>query len=414
MLNGVAVTVVTAFLQIYTETSDPRGFSIYRPQCPSGYCALGDYAQRAEKGLGEQTNHGVTLCMKVTNNSEMVSYAQGYTQIWSSEGPIRGRETHGEQDDEDTAAGSGSGSGHVETLAYWRPNVPGEDYVAVGHVATTTFDPPPKSAVCVVHKSIAIPVLPGKRLWLEHSGAASLWSATSGYAHLDLQTFFGNDMKSAPPVTNFWSLKAEVIPTPEAKLATKKIPKEHLALIYQDHGSEPLSVYAPRVPAGYAPLGHYAERAASEGNAARVMVVKEKHGTGLLIHPVKYQQIWNNQNTGANSTVAFWKPIPPPGYKCLGHMLSVGLEVPDTKSMVCLHGSVLSQGRHGAKVWWYGKSAMLRRKKLSKTVTVWRVATFSDVCKLPNTFMVTQGLNAPSAEQNLFHCLRYNGMQYKW
>lgn len=399
--TGIALMIVSIATKIYTDTGGP-GLTIYRPHCPPGFCILGDYAQ---EGDIKKPNHGVMLCILMQQNSTVVAEAEGFAQVWSSEGPGSG---NGYSDDEgpETSEGStGSASGHNDILAFWRPKVPSEDYVALGHVATTSYEPPSYDNVCVVHKSSAIPGIPGRRVWIEESRMASLWSVASSYHYLNLGMFFSSDSKAAPRISQFWSLLPEVVPAPQnASLSIKKLTKDDLALIYKGQEcrtSKLLSVYLPRAPIGYAPLGHYAERGFSRASqAAPMLVVKEMGGKGLLRHPVNYQELWRSH---ANDTeAAIWRPVPPPGYFCVGHVLGVGSEAPPTNAIVCLHWSVIGRGwpSRSKRVWW-------NKCSHGKDATIWRVSGLDD-CLSAGTFVIHRGLHNPHWEELLFHCFYLN------
>lgn len=395
---GIAMMIVSIATKIYTDTSGP-GLTIYRPECPPGFCILGDYAQ---EGDIDKPNHGVMVCIQMKQHSTVVAKAEGFVQVWSNEGPESG---HGDDDDDEGSSdgSGGSASGHTGVLAFWKPRVPSEDYVALGHLATTSYEPPSVGHVCVVNKRVATPAIPGRRMWIEESRMSSLWSLANSYHYLNMGMFLSSDSKSAPRISQFWSLLPEVVPAPyNASLTIKKLAKDDLALIYQGQEcrvSKRLSVYLPQAPIGYSPLGHYAERGYHRaGQAAQVLVVKEMGRKGLLRHPVTYQELWRS-NARYNSTdAAIWRPVPHPGYFCLGHVLGVGFEAPPTNAIVCLHWSVI--GRDWAagsrRVWW-------NKCSHKKDATIWRVSGL-DNCLSADTFVIHRGLHNPHWEQLLFHC----------
>ena len=401
---GIAMMIVSIATRIYTDTGGP-GLTIYRPQCPPGFCILGDYAQ---EGDIQKPNHGVMLCIQMKHDSTVVAKAEGFAQIWSSEGPESGNGySGGESDDDEPGSSEGSasglGSGHSAILAFWKPIVPSEDYVVLGHLATTSYEPPLNSHVCVVHKRVAIQGIPGQRVWVEESRMASLWSVAPSYHYLNLGLFLSRDSKSAPRITHFRSLLPEVVPAPfNASLSIKKLSHDDLALIYRGQecrASLRLSVYVPQAPIGYSPLGHYAERGYSrEDQADHVLVVKEIGGKGLLRHPVTYQELWRSEGRFDSAEAAIWRPVPHPGYFCLGHVLGVGYEAPPTNAVVCLHWSVIGRGfpSRSKRVWW-------NKCSHKKDATIWRVSGMDD-CLSAGTFVIYRGLHNPHWEELLFHC----------
>lgn len=397
---GLAMIVVSMFTKIYTDTGGP-GLTIYRPQCPPGFCILGDYAQEGDTA---KPNHGVMICVLMQSDSKMVVKANGFSQVWSSEGPGSGNGYSGDNDDEGSSDGSGtSASGNGDVLAFWEPRVPSGEYVALGHVATASYESPSDSHVCVVHKSIATPGIPGRRVWIEVSRMSSIWTLAPSYHYLNIGMFVSSDSRTAPHVNQFWSLILDVIPPPyNTSLTTKKLNRDDMALIYRGQectDSKRLSVYLPQAPIGYAPLGHYAERGYTHASeAVNVLVVKETGERGLLRHPVTYQELWRSHATSSSAEAAIWRPVPPPGYFCLGHALGLGFEAPHTNAVVCLHWSVVGRGwpAHSKRIWW-NKCSYKRQS------TIWRVKGQDD-CLTADTFVIHRGLHIPHWEELLFHC----------
>lgn len=406
---AIAMMVVSVFTKIYTDSGGP-GLSIYRPQCPPGFCILGDYAQ---EGDVNKPNHGVMLCAFMQSDSRMVLKAHGFTQVWSSEGPASGDGYYsGDDDEEGSSDGSGAASGNSHVLAFWEPKVPSAEYVALGHVATTSYEPPSDSHVCVVHKTVATPGIPGKRLWIEESRMSSIWTLAPSYHYLNIDMFVSSDSRTAPRVNQFWSLSLDVVPPPQnTSLTIKKLNRDDLALIYQEKecvDSKLLSVYLPEAPIGYSSLGHYAEQGSIHtGGAVNVLIVKEKGGRGLLRNPVTYQELWRSHAKPTNTEAAIWRPVPPPGYFCLGHVLGLGLEPPSTKAVACLHWSVVGRVlfAHSKRVWW-------NKCSHQGQATIWRVAGVGD-CLTAGTFVIHRGLQFPHWEKLLFHCFYQNEVPVK-
>lgn len=400
---GIGMMIISIATKIYTDPHG-QGLTIYRPDCPPGYCMLGDYAQ---EGDISKPNPSVMVCIKI-KHTKFFAKAKDFVQVWSSEGPGSGRGYSGDSDDEGSSDGNnGSGSGHSGVLAFWKPKVPNLNYVALGHLATTSYDPPSVGNVCIVHRLMVDQGIPGRRVWREESGMASLWSLAPSYSYINLGLFLSSDSKSAPHISDFWSLIPEVIPAPfNASLSIKKLNKDELALIYRGQECEEskrLSVYLPQAPIGYSPLGHYAERGYGRaGQGAKVLVVKEKGNKGLLMHPITYQELWRSDAKNNNTEAAVWRPVPPPGYFCLGHVLGLGLEAPPTNAIVCLHWSVIARGwpERSKKVWWNTCSQ-------KKEATIWQVPGLGD-CLSADTFVIHRGFNSPHWEELLFHCFYLN------
>lgn len=405
---GIAMMVVYVYAKIYIDRGGP-GLTIYRPQCPPGFCILGDYAQGGDTS---KPNHGAMLCV-LMSDSKMVIRASGFNQIWSSEGPASGNdEFSGTFDDEEPDEESGTfTSGSDQILAFWEPVVPHSEYVALGHVVTTSYEPPNDVDICVVHKSVATPGIPGKRLWIQEARMASIWTLASSYHYILTGTFISSDSQVAPRLNQFWSLIPDVVPAPNnTSLSVKKLKRADLALIYRGQecriDSQPLSVYLPQAPIGYVPLGHYAEQGfAPKDEEVNVLVVKEEGGRGLLRKPIAYQELWRTDGANNMTDAAIWRPVPSPGYFCLGHVLGLGSEPPPTNAMMCLHWSVVGRSPQSKRVWW-------NKCSLKRQATIWGV-TGSNTCLTANTFVIHRGLHVPHWEEHLFHCFYQNEMPVK-
>lgn len=413
MLSGLSTVVVSIFVRIYTFSGNGNDVTIYRPQCPPGFCFVGDYAQGTDD---LQPNHGVTLCLRDTKNSGLLAHPIGFEKVWDSTIPSK----YGDSDDSDDSDSSGGGSGSsgddatqsLPNITFWRPRVPNHEYVNIGYVITTDNKPlPANQTVCVARKSLAVAARPGKRIWSAKD--ISLWPTEPSYTYLNLDTFNVQEGARIIGHKDLWSLSLEVVPPPNSRLLTKLLSPEDMALLYQDFGSEAyedISIYIPQSPRGYSPLGHYAERGYKKSSTARLLAVKEKGAEkGLLAAPIKYRQIWNSTNTGSHTHTAFWRPIPPPGYHCMGDLATVGFDAPPTNSMACLHWSTTRKGRRGWRIWWNRCSPWSHSSLLEKDITVWR-AGYNRDCQSPNTFIASPGFNSPASSYMYFHCLPVDSM----
>lgn len=194
----------------------------------------------------------------------------------------------------------------------------------------------------------------------------------------------------------------------EGRLIVKTLHANHMHMMYRDHGSgayEDLSIYCPHPPTGFSILGHYAEKGYIKKTTAHVLVVKEVNSSTLLAHPVRFRQIWNTKFTGGRSEAAIWRPIPPPGYVCMGDVITLSAsEAPPADTIVCLHSSLVS-GSKGKRVWWNKISAFCGSRFPQKNVALWQPGSKRN-CQSPNTFVAQKGFLLPSANLELFHCLR--------
>ncbi len=187
------------------------GLTIYRPQCPPGFCILGDivgyYHDRTV------TKAAIKLCIQIKKNFPIIAEAQGFAKVWSNEG-LESRNVHrsGESDGIDEGFGSSEGSasglasGHSGTLAFWKPIVPSDDYVALGHLATTSYEPPSYEHVCVVHKNVTTKEVCAP-VWSDESGMISLFTPynnwDNSYRNLNLGLFL-TSRPLATPKRSVW------------------------------------------------------------------------------------------------------------------------------------------------------------------------------------------------------------------
>lgn len=100
--------------------------------------------------------------------------------------------------------------------------------------------------------------------------------------------------------------------------------------------SKPLNVLRPKQKEGYFRLGDYVSNDPDDVYSA--VLVSAELGS-VLKKPDDYELVWNV--TVASITGAFWKPIPPPGYSCLGHVWGEGTDKPATKLIRCIQDRFL-------------------------------------------------------------------------
>ncbi|EDO38764.1 predicted protein [Nematostella vectensis] len=414
MVSGVTAVVVTMFLRIYSENSDFNPITISQPQCPPGYCALGDYAQRTGS---EAPSYGATVCLKQDN--KLVRTPLKFTQIWSSEGGAVDDEEYSEASGAESGSGEESSfgpTGRSRVLAFWRAVPPSNQYTGLGDVVTSSYEQPIRSRYCVVHNSVVLTARRGRRVWVDNSGVVSLWAHAQSTQFLNLDLFVANGYRGPPADLYFRTIVPEVIsPPPSGNLLIEVIPARDLNLLLRDpigeHGYEDISVYVPQPPIGFVALGQYAERGIFKHGSAHVLAVKATGGGALVAHPIMYKRVWDTRKSAKTVESAIWRPIPPPGYHCLGDIATVAYAAPSTNTIVCLHWSLVRKGRRGDRVWWNRKSPLTGSDSQGSDVTVWRVGGGHD-CEAPNTFVANPGFQTPSSERLLFKCvLRSNSIE---
>jgi len=133
-----------------------------------------------------------------------------------------------------------------------------------------------------------------------------------------------------------------------------------------------VSFYRAQPPEGYVRIGDYAETSHASHPSGSMIVVREV-GYGafpLLAKPIKYAKMWDDHKTGASyGDVSIWRPIAPAGYVALGDVAMPGKNLePPVDYVMCVHQSVLAQGRWKGEVIWmnrntkgnYGRISMWR------------------------------------------------------
>jgi hypothetical protein len=123
--------------------------------------------------------------------------------------------------------------------------------------------------------------------------------------------------------------------------------------IYADFGTGAhtnMSIWKPKAPAGYFPLGYYMH--ASHGKPTSVMfAVKPSGNSTALKHPVDYKWIWNDAGSGGDSDLTVWEPIAPPGYRALGTIAVRGYHKPSVKEVVCVRNDLTTYASVGKSIW---------------------------------------------------------------
>ncbi|KAI3697272.1 hypothetical protein L6452_30167 [Arctium lappa] len=109
----------------------------------------------------------------------------------------------------------------------------------------------------------------------------------------------------------------------------------------QSDGSKGATFYEPTaIPSGFNLLGHYS-RSNTMPLAASVLVAKDITGHpshGALKRPIDYTLVWTSEglNLGQHEDGYIWLPIPPIGYKVVGHVVTTTPEKPSIDKVRCV------------------------------------------------------------------------------
>ncbi|MCY0995857.1 Vps62-related protein [Myxococcus sp. MISCRS1] len=137
---------------------------------------------------------------------------------------------------------------------------------------------------------------------------------------------------------------------------------------YDDSGTgshDDVSVWRPDLSQhpGYYSLGDIAMP--GHGQAPRMTFAVSGEGD-LLARPLYYNRIWEDGGTGGNHDAAFWQPVPPPGYTCLGSVVELGYNAPPTDRIRCVKDEYVLPA--GASWVWNDKGS----GKASGDIALWQ------------------------------------------
>ncbi len=140
--------------------------------------------------------------------------------------------------------------------------------------------------------------------------------------------------------------------------------------IWNDSGSGAdgdVSIWRPIASPGYYPLGDVA----IAGYTKPSTIVVKGLDPGVLAKPTGYTRTWIDAGSGANADVAFWRPLPPSGYRCLGDVATNNHNnQPSTDLIRCVREDV-TVATNSHKVWDDTGSGADNDISLFEVVTPW-------------------------------------------
>eukprot|EP01094_Clydonella_sp_ATCC50884_P012634 TRINITY_DN2290_c0_g1_i2.p1 TRINITY_DN2290_c0_g1~~TRINITY_DN2290_c0_g1_i2.p1 ORF type:complete len:955 (+),score=336.28 TRINITY_DN2290_c0_g1_i2:60-2867(+) len=164
-----------------------------------------------------------------------------------------------------------------------------------------------------------------------------------------------------------------------------------------------LAIFRPHAPDGYHILGDFAERshAPFPGSATKIIVVAEPPVTDdslppMLAEPTGYNLVWDGSGIGAwPKSLQIWEPVPPDGYRALGHVAGNDGVMPPNDVIRCVHESALVPAfpvreSDGMPIW-------RDRKTHCKfgDLAIWPIRPLTEGLVL-GTWMATPGYDCPS------------------
>jgi hypothetical protein len=343
---ALEVLYVRNFQGIWTDSGSgaQRDGAFYRPVAPAGYSVIGYYGQ-GNYGAPD----GVVAVVRELVPGALAPPVQ-YDVIWTD-----------------------SGSGSDRDGAFWRP-VPAPGYTCLGVVVTgyafgTGYAPPSLDAIRCVSSDLVAPAKAWMSIWNDESSGANTdlgtWiSAPSNEdgVHLGLMAAqgYGENGGYAPPTSGLWVLDRLKVRSGEFPLHDRALEVQYVhdfEPVWNDSGSGAFldgSFYKPVLPAGFFAVGHFGQGGYGSPNGL-VAVVSELI-PGALARPVRYEAIWTDSGSGSDRDGAFWKPIPPAGYTCLGVVVTgynfgTGYAPPSLDEVRCVRTELTTPAGIDRKIW---------------------------------------------------------------
>lgn len=364
-----------------------RDLSVWRPRIQEGYVRFADVAQ---------PNHSApTVAAVIAQDSpEYLQPPVSFEKIWD-----------------------GRGSNSFSHLSFWRP-IPPEGFLCLGDVAgdPLAYEAPSTDQFRCLRKDLIAPAILSTSPWTDKGSTAvedvRLWTiSAANSSDTAVGSFIANNNYESPTGVLVWALKGRELHADEHAVVNDpsafELPQRtsggleyaHVStfsLITTDHytGSKrDLSVWRPIVPDGYSILGDVANDSYLKPTEP-VVVVKEGPFTAK---PIDFVKIWDSSGSEAPVGFAFWKPIPPEGFTCLGHVAShdLNFQKPATSLIACIRDDVLSPATVGSMIWNDEFSGAIT------DVSIWPVVRTNAVDIVPHTFISVPNHDFPAGESSI-------------
>jgi hypothetical protein len=323
-----------------------RDGAFYRPIAPAGYSVIGYYGQG-----NYNPADGVVAVVKELEPGALAA-PEGYERIWAD-----------------------SGSGADIDGAFWKP-IPPEDYTCLGVVVTgycfgCGYAPPDLDQIRCVRSDLVAPATSWLPIWNDDgSGASSdlgTWivaPSNEDGVHLGLMAArgYGENEGYAPPTSGLWVLDRTKVrsASPDFQFNGQALELRYVEQfdpIWNDSGSGADydgAFYKPAVPPGYEVVGYYGQ--GDYGATRGAVAVVKALVPGALAQPTGYQAVWTDSGSGANRDGAFWRPIPPDGYVCLGDVVTgydfgQGYPPPTPDAIRCVRREYTAPAKIDRAIW---------------------------------------------------------------
>ena len=313
----------------------------------------------------------------------------------------------------DTGALCMAPTGYVQRLALpggltlWEP-VPPAGCVAVGCVASLGPDPPALSAVRCPRAALVVEAEPVECVHSDDAGAVWRIGNSSGTAVCapgsgapkpeasmlwDLRDPLGVEAQEAappppPPQQQPQQSSAPQLADSSAsslvrRLSSRTAKPPCCAVTVVDfarlwwsvntHQKQDVSFWRPVCPPGYYPVGDTVST--SLRPPQRALIVRDD-GDGAVAPPQSFVQVFRDTGSRAkkaerDGTLAFWRPVPAPGYVAMGCVVTPNHRTPSPEVVRCLRKDLVAERQAPKSCLW--TTAGAERKLGTQRISIWPV-----------------------------------------
>jgi hypothetical protein len=176
-------------------------------------------------------------------------------------------------------------------------------------------------------------------------------------------------------------------------------PASRFVWLYDDDGTgadDDVSIWRADLSdhPGYYSLGDVAMPSHSDFPRATFVVKGEGD---VLAPPAQYVLTWTDKGSGGDHDVSVWRPVPPAGYTCLGHVAVSGYAMPSPDAIRCVKSAYVLSGAP-AKIWDDSGSGA------DDNVGIWET-TPHDYRGLPTSTFVARGSFDDNGGSDLYRVL---------
>ena len=349
-ISSAELEIVNAyqFELLYNDSGSggSKDGAFHRPVLPPGYFAVAHQGQGHYGSPGQNGKSGKSVVVvreRIPGSTSPPALAppSSFTPIWND-----------------------SNSGATRNGSAWRP-VPPVGYQCLGDFFTNDWTSPDVSTNPMTLKSLdqfrcvradlTVPGAIGSKIWDDEGTGASSDFSAHGIGAADAQGlavggFVGNASHDPPTLavhvlrTSATTPPPSTTPTDGPYLEVRMLrdmgttgPCDWDSAIYNDTGTDAdddVAWWHPQnIPAGFHQLGHTYERFHNPSCSLDPLLVAREIVPGALAPPIGWDyipqtiyvdQIWDDRGSEGALNGGLWRPIPAPGYRCLGTFATGG------------------------------------------------------------------------------------------